>query len=190
MLSFFHTHPYAIQLIGFAAIGFAFAIFQVNTRKKMLVLSTISCFFWVCHFFLLGAYTGSAMNLLTAGRNYTFYKLNKKRKRKIFYGLIAAFIVADILTWSGPKSLLPLAGSVIGTIAFWQLNPRKIRLIIIFGPCCWFVYNIIIHSYAGMAADTTGVISILVGIYRFDIRPQLHRRDPRLRRLSYFPARQ
>ncbi|MEK7070605.1 MAG: YgjV family protein, partial [Patescibacteria group bacterium] len=57
-----------------------------------------------------------------------------------------------------------------GTIAFWQSNPRYIRLIGLISPPLWFTYNYISGSYAGMFAEIILLSSNLIGIYRFDIK--------------------
>ena len=152
-------------------MGFSFAVFQSNKRKRMLVMQTLSALLWTAHFFLLGAFTGSAMNLITVGRNYVFFEVGKKRDVRIPLMIGAVFILAAILTWQGPSSLLPLTGSLIGTLAFWQIKPHYIRLIAIPGPCCWFAYNVLSRSYAGMMTDSLVLLSVLLGIYRFDILP-------------------
>ncbi|MEK9195850.1 MAG: YgjV family protein, partial [Patescibacteria group bacterium] len=75
-----------------------------------------------------------------------------------------------ILTWHGLISLLPMIGMITGTIAFWQSNPRYIRLIGLISPPLWFTYNYISGSYAGMFAEIILLSSNLIGIYRFDIK--------------------
>lgn len=159
-----------IQLLGFAAIGLGSAVFQTNRRSRMLNLQVCASLTWMAHFFLLGAYTGAAMNLVNATRTYTFCKTNcRERKSKpVFFVLV--FILATVLTWHGFRSLMPLIGSLIGTYALWQTNTSRIRLVILLSPCVWFIYNFLSGSYAGMIADVIGASSVLVGIYRFDVR--------------------
>lgn len=169
----FHYHTVYVQLIGFGAIVFGVAVFQINNRRKMLFAQICSALLWTMHFLLLGAFTGSAMNLLIAGRSYTFYKIGKKRDIRVPLAVSLAFIIGAILTWQGPRSLLPLAGTTIGTISFWQIKTSRIRSIALLGPCCWFAYNLLSRSYAGMTADTLVFSSIAIGIFRFDLKPRL-----------------
>ncbi|HSW78916.1 MAG TPA: YgjV family protein [Candidatus Babeliales bacterium] len=165
-----------IQLIGFVGVVLSFLVFQSNKRHKMLLLQTVSALVWSLHFFLLGAVTGSAMNFITAGRNYTYYKAGRNRNILIPLSFAACMVVAVLLTWQGPRSLLPMAGSLIGTLAFWQVKTHHIRLIVIVSPSLWLIYNVISGSYAGVVADTLVIFSIALGIYRFDVRPLWRRR--------------
>ncbi len=165
------NHDLFVQLIGFVALGLSFLVFQINKRSQMLLLQMIAALIWASHFFLLGALTGAAINLLTAFRNYVFYKSSRTRDPIIPLVFIALFGLAVFLTWEGLYSLLPLAGSVIGTLAFWQVKTHNIRLIVGLGPFCWLLYNVFYSgSYAAIITDVATLLSLIIGIYRFDIK--------------------
>lgn len=57
------------QLIGFIALTVSILIFQFNKRTVMLRLGMIAGAIYAVHFFMLGAYTGSAMNLIGSFRS-------------------------------------------------------------------------------------------------------------------------
>lgn len=160
-----------IQITGFVAVGLTFAVFQVNRRIAMLSLMICSALLYAIHFYFLGAFTGAAMNLLGAGRNFAFIKYSGPKRPKLLpYIFIALFILATIVTWQGIKSLLPLGGMVSGTIAFWQTNPKYIRRIALISPPLWFTYNLISGSYPGMIVEVGLLVSNLIGMYRFDYK--------------------
>ncbi len=164
--------PYGVvtQLLGFIAIGFSVAVFQLNRRHLMLILQMLARLLWAAHFFLLGAVTGSAMGLLGAFQSFAYYKAGNKRDAHIPILSALSFVAATVFTWQGPRSLLPLGGALIGVLAFWQINPRHIRLLALPGSGCWFIYSVLSGSYAGMTADILVLFSTLIGIYRFDIK--------------------
>lgn len=161
-----------IQLLGF--IGFILLIiqFQINDRFKMLLLKTIASFFFAMHFFLLGAMTGSIMNLLAGFRSIIFqYRTTEKwADNKLWlYFFIILFLIFGIITWDGYYTILPMIGVSIGTFAYWMKNPKHIRLVTIFSPPLWFIHNFIVKSYAGMLTDSLVFCSIAIAIYRYDI---------------------
>jgi hypothetical protein len=166
---------FLIQLIGLIAASIAFVVFQSNKRHKMLLLQVGANLLWVVHFTLLGASTASALNAITAGRNLSYYSAGKNRNRLIPLFFAGIFALATYFTWEGPISLLPLAGCLIGTLAFWQLKTHHIRLIVLVSPSLWLIYNVHVGSYAGVASDTSVISSIAVAIYRFDVKPALRR---------------
>lgn len=166
------------QLVGFLSVILIVLTYQFNKRQTILVLSMFSQIIFVAHFLLLGAFTGATMNLIGATRNFLFMRSNtQQRSSFILYTLISVYIVVGFFTWSGPKSLLAVAGMIFGTLAFWQLTPRRIRLFALLAPPLWFSYNFLVHSYPGMIADSISFMSACIGILRFDIMPKIsHRR--------------
>lgn len=167
-------HSLTAQLVGFVAVGFSLAVFQVNNRKTMLTLTIVAGLFWTCHFYLLGAATGSAMNLIGSARSYIFRKQSAKQSfvSLVFFCLL--FIVVTVITWQGIESLLPLGGMLAGSYAFWQINPKRIRAFALIAPPLWFTYNLIVGSYAGVLIEVINVGSNVLGIYRFD-RAKIHK---------------
>ena len=140
------------QLIGFVALCCTLALYQFNNRRKMLVISFFGGILYAVSFGLLGARTGMAMNLLSAMRMIVFSHYNSTRRPVwIMYTFILLFIGVGLMSWQGWYSTLPIIGMVGSTVAFWQLKPVRIRRLSLISPPCWFIYNFIVGSYAGMA---------------------------------------
>lgn len=140
----------------------------------MLRISMVGQILYAIHFMLLGAMTGSVMNLIGAVRSYLFAKFNDSKKPIVlFWSFIVTYLIATILTWHGLTSLLPMVGMITGTIAFWQSKPQHIRLLGLISPPLWFTYNFVSGSYPGMLAEIVLLTSNLIGIYRFDIKSRL-----------------
>jgi hypothetical protein len=160
------------QTIGFAGLILAMLSFQKKERNGILLFQIMASLAYFVHFLLLGAVTGSIMNLLGATRNYIFANREKGWAGKPFwlYLFIAVYAVVTALTWKGPYSLLPMAGMIVGTVSFWIKDPKVTRLVFLLSPPCWFTYNLIAGSIPGMATEIFTVTSILVGIVRFDLR--------------------
>lgn len=163
-----------IQGIGFAAVAISLCIFQTNKRMNMLKLGTASGLLYAAHFYLLGAFTGSAMNLIGSARSYAYFKIEPSPKTQIvLYGFIALIVLATMMTWAGPISLLPMFGLISGSIAFWQSNPTLIRRLALIASPLWFIYNYKVGSYPGMFIETVMLTSNLVGQYRFDFQKRV-----------------
>ena len=166
-----------IQLIGFIALGISVIAYQIDKRITILRLQTVASLLWGVHFFLLGAWTGSILNVTGAIQNYIFSSIpNRKRTWLLPIVFILIFIIADALTWQGLLSLLPLGGTISGTISYWQKRTRLLRILALISPPLWFTYNFISHSYPGMLTEVFLISSTLIGIYRFDIRKIYHQK--------------
>ncbi len=169
MSDFFHN-AVGIQLIGFAGLAIAVVVFQLNKRQQMLRLNIWANLLFSLHFFLLGAYSGAALNAVGAARNYCFVKFRYRPwSIWVLWGFIAAFTLATILTWQGPLSILPAIGMISGAFAYWQPTAKSIRLLSLIAPPAWFIYNFFSHSYAGMLIEIFIFCSILIGMYRLDV---------------------
>lgn len=163
-----------IQSVGFVALGLTLLVYQTNSRRSMLNLQFASCALYVVHFFLLGAYTGAALNVVGGIRSYVFNRdLGHRLRVAVPIFFMALFAVAGAVTWQGYVSLLPVLASFGGTLAFWQKNPRTIRLISLISPPLWLAYNILVGSYAGVLSEILLLGSTFVGVYRFDMRPRV-----------------
>ncbi len=158
------------QVIGLLALFLTVAAYQVKERNGVLVALCASNLFWCIHFYLIGGLTGSAMNAVSMTRNYIY-----RRHRDLYSDFrlpiifLAIFSFAAALTWQGLLSLLPLGGAVTGTIAYWQRNPKSIRLLSLLSPPMWFFYNFIQRSYPGMIIEIFVFCSISFAILRYDI---------------------
>jgi Bacterial inner membrane protein len=182
------TNPVIVQGIGVAAVIIAVTIFQTNNRKTMLRLGMCGCALWSLHFFLLGATTGSLMNLIGVGRAYAFYRIDPSgQNRWVLWSFLGLLTAVSIITWQGPISLLPLLGSGINVIAYWQKRPKIIRRLAFNTSPPWLIYNIISGSYPGIAVEILKMTSNLIGQYRFDIRPV---KTPAASRLRILKLRQ
>jgi len=159
------------QLVGVAAVIFALSIFQFNKRSAMLWLGLTAGALFSIHFFLLGAFTGAALNLIGVGRSYTFVKVTPNRKNVwVLVLFIAIAGVATILTWRGFVSMLAFTGNTASAIAFWQKKPKYIRRWAFVPPPFWFSYNALSGSYPGMFIEFFNLASLIIGTYRFDLR--------------------
>lgn len=163
------SSQFFIQSLGVVALVFSMLVFQAGKRKEMLKLHTGASLLYSAHFFLLGGYSGAIINLVNALRNYSFYKINKKSPNwTLPVCFIILFVIAGLASWQGPVSLLPIVGAISGTIAFWQLDPKWIRIFSLFVSPAWFLYALIVGSYPMMISEIIMFSSDVVGLFRFD----------------------
>ncbi len=160
------------QIIGAVALGMAIISFQQNTRKKILLFQLIAGSIFSIHFLLLGAYTGAALNALSVCRNIIFYNKSKKWASHIHWLFLFIFvsIIVGILTWENIITLFAMTGMVLGSVSFWLDNPKYVRRLSFPISMLWIVYNIVNKSYAGILTELFVMSSVIIGIFRFDIK--------------------
>ncbi|MDT0594621.1 YgjV family protein [Glaciecola petra] len=150
---------------GFGLLAFVFGLvtfLQKNDDKLKLYML---CLFasQVIHFYLMGAATASAANLLNLIRTFISLKYNK-----VWLGVI--FIVINIAwgayLYQSPLSILPILGSCFGTFSIFFLQGIRMRLAFIFGAICWLTHNAMILSIGGILLETIVILGNLVTIMR------------------------
>lgn len=159
------------QAIGFAGALFFFISFQVKANRKLFALQTLGCVCFCAQFALLGAYSGCLSLLINIIRNIMLTRYTTSRVVR-WKGWIAVFSAATLalalFTWDGWISLLPVAGTVAGTVGYWSNNARKIRLanLAVTSPCM-LTYDVIVRSWGGALNETVAILSIVISILRF-----------------------
>lgn len=166
-----------IQVIGISALLANILSYQCNKHKNIMLVKLISEALFAIQYFLLGALTGSAMNLISAFREFVFYRVVKKGKATKWYicAFSFALLVAGILLWDSWISIFAIFGKIITTISFGMRKPKQVRLLTL--PSCfsWLVYNISCRSVAGMITEILGIVSIFIGMLRYDRKNKTER---------------
>lgn len=167
-----------IQAIGVLGIIASIIAFQTKNHNQILWFKTLNEFLFAVQYFLLGAYTGMAMNLVGCVRNIIFAKQVEKNKKTIFSVIIFSilFTAFGIATWQGLKSLLIIVAKVLSTVAYSNKNTTVVRVIIFITSISWLIYNTCVFSIAGVLCETFTLASIILGMIRFDIIPYIKSR--------------
>jgi len=161
----------AAQILGVVGIAMSFFIYIARKRSSILLCKFSCDVIWAAHYFLIGAWSGAALNVLAMARETVFFNKDKKwASSKLWMYLFAGLtLLSGILTWEGPSSLLPAVGSVCAVISFWCTKPLNIRLLAIPAQGLWTIYNIIHRSLTGGISSGLQLISVLLGLAR-DLR--------------------
>lgn len=160
-----------VQGIGFLGMACTVLAFQCKQYRKLVGLRGATELLFGLQYILLGAYSGAAVDFLGCLRNWVFLECDRKGKPLRFWRFLFCliFVGVALLTWAGPKSLLSAVAKVASTIAYGSSNPRLIRLITLCSSSCWLIYNALVFSLAGIVCEVITLVSLLIGILRFDI---------------------
>lgn len=159
--------------IGAISMLLVFISYQMNDRRKILIYQIMISLIWVIHFYLLEAYAAAAINLIGAARAVAFYFRGRYRWASaacVPAAFCCASLIATALTWSGGLDVLAAAATVLQTIALWMRMPKHIRLLSLPASPMWLIYDILNRSYVGMITECFVLSSLLIAMWRFDIR--------------------
>lgn len=152
------------QFLGVAAMLVSFFIYQQSSRGRMVFLKLVTDVLWASHFLLIGGLTGALTTAMAIFREAVFYNKEKKwAKSPLWLWLfILAYTAAAALTWKGFFSLLPSMGSIIATVAYWQNDQMRAKLLLAPTAFCMFFYNLYTRSYAGIANEIITIVSMII----------------------------
>lgn len=166
------TKEIIAQAIGIIAMAIgAVSLLQKNT-KGIRIIQIISATLFATNYFLLGAFSGAALNILSMTRNIIIgYKDKKWANPKFWYiFFVVAFAVAVFFSGDGWLGLLPFAGCIfMGTGLYIDKASIARRFIFCSSPC-WLIYNFAAGTIGGVIAEIINLVAIGSSIIRYDIK--------------------
>lgn len=151
--------------------------FQMNKHKQIMIMQILATSLFGLQYFLLGAYTGMAVDIIAIIRGIVFYNKDKKWASSNIWLImfIALFIVSGIFTWQGASSLLVVGAMILNTFSFSFTKPKLVRSTILISSPLMLIYNILTGSIGGIINELCVEISSVVGLFRYDIKRKKHK---------------
>ena len=156
------------QVLGIVAVILGFISFQMKSPGRILLFQVITAFVFSVHYFLIGAYTAVALNLMASAQCVFYYFRDKRGSRSLAEPVIftVLVIVAGILTWEGWYSVFIMSGLVVNSVSLAFSDAQKIRIaMFIKSPLC-LLYNIFVLSGGGIIYECAVLVSSVIGILR------------------------
>ncbi len=156
------------QIIGFVPLTLSIFIFLQNSRKKIVILKGCSDFLWAVHFFVLGEFTGGIVNLVNTLRNVIFAHRGKKWVDHAFIPILFCVftLLSALPSFAGIKSLLPITGSCIAVVGFWQKNVNSLRIYNLVAVTLWLIYGFLVFSISTILCNLFSITSILISFIK------------------------
>lgn len=153
------------QLLGFIPIILGYFIFRTNSRRTSITIKAVSDFVSVIHFFLLGQWTGCAINCVNIFRGICFSQRGRYSWASGIWMPVlfcAATAVGSLLSWTGLESLLPMLGTCLGVVGYWCQKPGHLRKFNFAGIFLWTIYGMITFSVPTVIGNVISLISIIL----------------------------
>lgn len=156
------------QILGIVAIILGFISYQVRTQRQLLLMQTLVAVVFGAHYFLIGAYSGMAMNLVNIFRNaaYDYRERKGVRSRLIPLSFVAIQVFICALTWEAWYSVFVLLGIGINTYCMSFSDPQNVRKSILITSPLVLTYDIFAHSIGGSVYESVSIVSAFIGILR------------------------
>jgi membrane-bound ClpP family serine protease len=158
-----------IQLIALFTLAAFAGSFQSKARKEILLWQMLSMAFWIIHYSLLGAWTGTFLVFTNGMITLLFLYKNKNQwasRPWVLYLALGVSILVTIFTWNNFYSIFALAGIMSMVLGKWQDDTKKIKLIGILACLFWILYDIFVGSWGGIIAEIVIMLSATIGLIR------------------------
>lgn len=166
-----------VVIFAIGAILLNALAYQQKTKRGILMTVVAAMGSVSIYYFLKGTVAGGIMNVLSIVRSLVFDRKDAGVKwlnsKWILFGFMAFFIGAGIysgiINKEGTWAFLSVSGMAFATVAMWVKNPRTVRVLSLPGMVSWLIYNAHNSLWILNVSDIICIISILVGIMRYDI---------------------
>ncbi len=157
------------QILGIIAPIITFVSYQVNSKKKLLILQTAATFTTCLSYMFLGATSGFALNIVCIIRNIVFFFQDSKSKMNLISACILAVVMGGLgfLSWEGPISLLVIIALAANTIFMSFGDAQLLRKSVTVTSSMILAYNIFVFSLGGIVNESVAVVASVIGIIRF-----------------------
>ena len=158
------------QIMGFMGAAFLMLSFQSKKSLNFFILQTLGSGFFLLNYYLLGAYAGVLISILSVSRTIIISKFDGKIRKigvyiTIFLMILCSFFIGIKLT-----TILMLISYVSFTLAMNTKNSKCIRLtqLVIASPL-QLIHNALVFSAGGVICEIFNIISIILSFFRFGL---------------------
>lgn len=157
------------QILGIIATIITFASYQVNSKRRLLVIQTVATLFTCISYLFLDATSGFALNIVCIVRNVVFYFVDSRSKWNYIAASLLALCMVGLgaLSWQGPISLLVIIALAVNTVVMSLGKPQRLRESVLLTSSMVLVYNIFVFSLGGIVNEGVAIVSSVIGIVRF-----------------------
>ncbi len=155
------------QIIGFIAVGTSFFLYQVKTKKSILIIQTVICITFTVHYLMLKAYPAMVLNCFGVVRNLIYY-FDKTFKGKAWPYITSLIMLGlGLLSWTDAWSLMVIIPLVVYNFCISLKNPQHLRICILFVSPVVLAYNVIVFSLGGVLFEAISIVSAIIGLIRY-----------------------
>ncbi len=164
------------QCFGIFALITTVSSFHFKEYRQIVFLQLLSSVFFTIHFLLMyfsgqtDALTAGVLNAISLTRNVVLRYTADRRTEKGTAWIAGVFsvivIIAGLITWKSPISLLFIIAMVFITIAMSIKNPNTLRLLMVIAMPFSFTYDLCIGSIGGSINEAISFFSALIAYLR------------------------
>lgn len=170
------------QVISIVAMAFNILSYQRKTQRGIITFQLFGSSLFAISFLMLGSVMGMLMNIVGMTRAAVYRERERLHSDHIlwlvFFAVLSltTYILSFTVFGTEPSvrnlivELLPAIAMIVSTTSFRMKSGRAIRRLGLINSPAWLIYNIFAFSIGAILCETISLVSIIVGIFRFDIK--------------------
>ena len=166
--------PIIPQIVGLLAVASFLWSYQQKERKRIIALNVTSRILYILQYLLLGAFSGAVLDIMGAISSIIAGKKHlgfiQKHVKLCFFTMNTLIIAAGLIITFFSRNLLdllPIAGVLLHTSAFWISDEGIIRRVSLVGSPFWLVYNFVSKAYFSALGDVLTMVSIITAMVKY-----------------------
>ncbi|MBR1987810.1 MAG: YgjV family protein [Clostridia bacterium] len=159
------------QIFGIIALVLVCIGYFTKTKPTFLIIQTIANFFYASAFYVVEAYVGAFIVVISIFRCMYLYFAEKhsfKYKIHLLPIFVVLYTIITIIFWQNPYDFMPLITTIMFTFGFTIKNMKKMLYFLIIPNVILVVYNILTTTYASALLDLIEAIVIVVAIIKLN----------------------
>lgn len=144
---------------------------QLKNMKTILAAQIIMNLLAAVTCFLLGGFSGVGISIIAVVQTIVmyFYSMKDKKPHVAVTALfVVVYILNSVITFSSIFDIFPTLAAVSFALSVAQRSSKAYRLVGIWNPLFWLVYDVYIDAYANIVLHSCIFISMLIACIRLD----------------------
>lgn len=170
------------QGISIVAMAMNLIAYQQKKQKNVMIFQLLGALLFGINFFLLEAWVGGLLSAVAIIRALVFLQRERLHAEHPawFFGFSAMSVLSYILSFTVLGTplkisnliveLLPVIGVIAVNYSYRLKEAKDIRRYGLINSPLWLVYNVWNFSLGAICCESLSLISIGVGILRFDLK--------------------
>lgn len=172
----------AAQVVSILGMTMNVLSFQQKNKRTIIAFQCFGGALFSISFFMLSAPVGAIMNLIAVVRAIVYMNKEKFHTDSVIwvYAFTVLFFLSYAVTFTvlGKEptlknfiiEMLPIIGMIATTVSFRMEGARAVRRLGLISAPAWLTYNVFCFSLGGILCEAFGIISIFIGMFRFDFK--------------------
>ncbi len=157
------------QIIGFCAMCFSVAAWQVKEPRKIYALYVPSSLLWSLQYCLLGAPVGAIISICSASKDAGLAFADPKHKKYFLCAYLLLIIIFGCYFYQSTISIFPIFAAFFLNITILLTDQRSfISRSTIISQFCFIYYNLHNDAWMAMLCSCFVILSSIIGMARHE----------------------